>query len=253
MSKRYTPPPTGDAADSTTDVVENTTANGATLSLDGIAGDLLSEQPDASPHAIAQAEADAQAQADNPTDGNGDTFNPAIHAQNADGSPRKTVGGNWAKKRGNKGKGGAPALKLPGGAVSAPAPDNKEIAARASGVAAANLLIVLGMGIGGDEWQPRVLKEHGIDEKAMLEQAWGDYFVATGTTDIPPGWALVAACGMYALPRFSMPATKSRVKGVGAWFKKKYASWRLRKHGLKAEYADNPDGKRNKGESADET
>jgi hypothetical protein len=72
----------------------------------------------------------------------------------------------------------------------------------------------------------------------MLESAFGDYFEATGKTDIPPGMALTVAIGGYMLPRFTMPKTRSRMGKVKDWFVKKLADRKLRKHGLKAEKVD---------------
>jgi hypothetical protein len=110
--------------------------------------------------------------------------------------------------------------------------------ARASGKMAANLLMTLGVVAGGEEWQPLKDPQSGLDEKQMLESAFGDYFEATGKTDIPPGMALTVAIGGYMLPRFTMPKTRSRMGKVKDWFVKKLADRKLRKHGLKAEKVD---------------
>lgn len=197
---------------------------------------LLNEQPDVQEHAVAQARAEAQAQIG--ADVNGEHFNAAIHAANADGSPRKTQGGAWAKKRGNGAKKGATAtgaakVVIPGGAGVTQAQLNKEQLARKGGAGAANLALMLGIGIGGDEWQPRKDDRIGLDEKAMLEQVFGDYFVAKDWPDLPPGWALVAGLGMYALPRFGMPKTRSRMQRAKDWIGAKIVQWRAHRAGLK--------------------
>jgi len=109
------------------------------------------------------------------------------------------------------------------------------VQARATGVASANMLISLGRAIGGEEWKPIKNTEYKIDEKLNLENAFADYFEATGKTDIPPGMALTIAVGAYALPRFTMPATQKRAGKVKQWFVKLLADRKLKKHGMKAQ------------------
>jgi hypothetical protein len=104
----------------------------------------------------------------------------------------------------------------------------------------ANLVIALCVGVGGEDFVPRKDKATGLDEKAMLEAVFGDYFVATGKTDLPPGWALVAGMAMYVVPRFGMQKTQTRVQKVKAWLVVKYVNWKARRAGLKAR-AHNPD------------
>jgi hypothetical protein len=190
-----------------------------------IAATLAAEQPDVQPHAIEQAEATRAADATK--DKYGNAFDPKIHASNADGSPRRTVRGAWALKRGNKGKAAASppssnGIVLPGASSGASA---KEQEARAGGAGAANLFLMLCVGLGGQEWQPIKDDKTGKDDKAMLEHAFGDYFVSRNWGDLPPGWALVAALCIYAGPRFTMPQTTTRLQRVKLWFAGKYGAW----------------------------
>jgi hypothetical protein len=205
-----------------------------TATLDAIAATLVSEKPEVQPHAIAQADAERAAAVGKDSQGN--DFNPAIHAVNADGSPRKTMTGRYALKRGRKSDSdksadsstSAKGIVLPGGKPSMTA---KEQSARSGGVGAANLLLMVSVGLGGDEWQPRKDEKSGLDEKAMLEQAFGDFFVAKGYEDLPPGWALVAALGMYAMPRFHMPKTQTRMQKLRAWIGAKIGAWKANRVG----------------------
>lgn len=199
---------------------------------------LISEQPAVQEHAIEQAKAEAKASEGQ--DANGEAFNPAIHAQNADGTPRKTVGGAYAKKRGRKSgsattaSGSGPKVVIPGGAsVSEPATLAKDQLARKGGAQAASLLLALCVGLGGDEWQPRKDDKIGLDERAMLQEVFGEYFVSTNRADLPPGWALTAGLAFYALPRFGMPKTQSRLARVKNWIGAKIVQWRARRAGLK--------------------
>lgn len=108
---------------------------------------------------------------------------------------------------------------------------------------AARVLVNISVGVGGEDFVPRMLEGPGgvkINEMEALESAFGDYFLAKDIEDLPPGWALAGVLAMYYLPRLQMPKTRERAKGFFAWCKAKWASWRLRKHGLKAV----PTGKR---------
>ncbi len=211
-SESSTPPPASDVSD--------------------IAATLAGERPDVQPHAIEAAK--AQTAAEVKLDKAGTAFDPSKHT----GSILKD--GTWRTRKGvPAGPAGAAAPsagKSPsklGGPTNAPTPtNNKEIAGRASGKAAASLLLMAGVGLGGEEWQPRLDDKLGIDERGMLEMAFGDYFVATGKTDIPPGWALVAAVGMYALPRFAMPKTRSRLAVVKSWIGAKIVKWKAKRAGI---------------------
>lgn len=210
------------------------TPGGADVSTIGVT--LMDEQPAVQEHAINQANADALAQAAN--DVNGQPFNAGIHAVNADGSPRKTAKGIWALKRGKKAGTAQPAtpsakLNIPGGTAPTADAQHKEQMARRGGAGAANLLMAVAVGLGGQEWQPRADAKTGMNEKEMLEGVFGDYFVATGKTDLPPGWALVAGLSMYALPRFGMPQTRGRLARVKNWIGAKIVQFKARRAGLK--------------------
>lgn len=194
-----------------------------------IAALLVSEQPDVQPHAIEQAETERAAGA--VQDKFGTPFNESVHAKNPDGTPRKTVRGAWALKRGNKGKDAKP-VAASNGIVLPGAPSAmsvKEQESRAAGAGAANLMFALAVGLGGTDWQPRVDEKTGQNEKVMLEHAFGEYFVSKQWGDLPPGLALCAALSMYVLPRFAMPATRSRMQRFKEWCASKYGAWKARR------------------------
>jgi hypothetical protein len=192
----------------------------------------VTEKPDVQPHAIEQADAERAAAVGK--DAQGNSYDPNIHAQNPDGSPRKTVRGTYALKRGRKGgkspTGAAPTQSangviLPGASANMSA---KEQESRHAGAAAANLMLAVSVGIGGEEWQPVIDDKTGKNEKLMLEMAFGDYFAAKQWGDLPPGLALCAAVCMYAVPRFGMPKTKTRMQRFKEWLGAKYGAWKGR-------------------------
>lgn len=102
--------------------------------------------------------------------------------------------------------------------------------ARAAGVAAAGLTFMTCTALGGAEWKPR---EEPINERNVMEEAYGNYFVAKNITDFPPGVALSIALCMYAAPRFTMPETRSRMSRFKTWTVAKVANWKLRREARK--------------------
>jgi len=214
---------------------------GSVADLTQIADDLITSQPEVQEHAIAQESAqddERAAQYADLRDRDGNPFDPAIHKTNGAGEPTVSTLGKLIKKPGRK-----PAQKpgAGGSTVGGVSPgDGGQAAqvraqARASGTLSANLLIQIGIVAGGEEWHPRVNADIGLDEKTMLENAFADYFEATGKTDIPPGLALTVAVGAYTLPRFTMPKTRGRIAKARDAIKKWWINRKLKKHGMKAE------------------
>lgn len=193
----------------------------ADVSIEGIAQSLITEEPAPQQHVIDSVRAE---QSQN-VDALGTVFDSTVH----DASGKKNAKGTWLLKRGRKSggtnetskapKAGNSNLKIPG--QMAPAGPSKEQLARQGGAGAANLFIALSSLMLGEEWLPQTNPSLNIDEKVMLESAFGDYFVATGKSDLSPGWALAAVMVFYAARRFHMPVTRSRLQRVTAWTKTK--------------------------------
>ena len=214
--------------------------------LDDIANTLADSMPEVQEHAINNEKvkndaikekwADLRDVAGNPFDAN-------IHKTNKQGEPTLSGTGKLIKRPKPKQPKESGSI-LGGAAIEKNKPqvvDNEAAAklqGRASGKMVANLMLTLGVVVGGDEWQPMQDKTSGLDEKEMLETAFADYFEATGKTDIPAGMALTVAIGGYMLPRFLMPKTQTRLGRVKSWFIQKLADRKLRKHGLKSEKMD---------------
>lgn len=218
---------------------------GLTANIESIANDLSSTMPDVQDHAIEQeilSENEKLAQYSHLKDTDGNSFDPSIHKTNKAGEPTLSTKGKLIKKPGRKP--GANAANsagkqssVVGGAQSVTTDKDQQarLQARASGTMAANLVLQIGIVAGGEEWHPRIDEQTGLDEKTMLEGAFADYFEATGKTDIPPGMALTVALGAYALPRFTMPKTQSRLSKLKMGLKQWWINRKLKKHGLKAE------------------
>lgn len=218
--------------------------------LDDVADSLINAMPEPQQHAIDQATAEAkieegtQAPSNQSTDATstevdaaGVVWNADLHATSADGSHPKTAAGFWKKKRGAKSGSPRPSSVI-GGRKSAPAaptgPTQTEIAhaqGMAAGAAMAHTIFMMGQALGGSEWAPR---KNPIDEATMMEQAWGNYFVATGRTDFPPGMALGIALCTYAAPRFTMPETRGRMSRFKLWIAAKIVKRKLKKKGINA-------------------
>lgn len=200
--------------------------------ISAIASDLAADMPAVQQHAIDLAMQNAGQQAQTPS-GNGEAFNPAIHATNPDGSPKMRVDGGFALKRGRKSGAATQSKVAKPQSAATPQVSESEVAARQSGAVMAALCIQLGVVMGGDEWQPRRDDSIGLDEQKQMENAFANYFTAKGYTDIPPGAALAICIGAYALPRFTMPKTRTRLAKVKDWVVAKFVQWRARKNGVK--------------------
>lgn len=200
-------------------IADNTPSHGVTV--EGIAQSLVGEEPAPQLHVIESVQAEQSANVDSV----GTVFDSSLH----DASGKKNAKGVWLSKRGRKAggtnetsktpKAGNSNLKIPG--QMAPAGPSKEQLARQGGAGAANLFIALSSLMLGEEWLPQTNPSLNIDEKLMLESAFGDYFVATGKSDLSPGWALAAVMVFYSARRFHMPVTRSRLQKITAWTKTK--------------------------------
>lgn len=220
---------------------------GQSANLETIANNLSAEMPDVQEHALEQEilnENDKLAQYSHLKDSDGNGFDPAVHKTNKAGEPTLSTKGKLIKKPGRK-AGAKPGAQgghgsVVGGAHNQPVDKAAEqrMQARASGTMAANLILQIGIVAGGEEWHPRVDEQTGLNEKLMLENSFADYFEATGKTDIPPGMALTVAIGAYALPRFTMPKTQSRLSKIKMGLKQWWINRKLKKHGLKVTPSD---------------
>jgi hypothetical protein len=219
--------------------------------VDALADAITQEIPEPQENAIAQAIKDQEKE--NPAaasgavelDALGIPWNPAEHATGKDGKGVRTATGTWRKRRGIKGS--ASHLNTGAARASEPKEDpsvtekrNLELQNRMAGAATATMLIRISTALGGAEFQPRVVSVPGgisYNEEQFLQGAFGDYFVAKGYTDIPPGAVLASALLMYYAPRFQSPEVRARGSKFVRWFKDKgewiYFKWKYRKSGGK--------------------
>jgi hypothetical protein len=241
--------PTKDKPTSSDNERLNTTAESSGThvpdALDQIAQNLTDTMPEVQRHAIdqeRQQQDERQAKFSELRDSDGQPFDPSVHKTDRDGNPTISTLGKLIKKPGRKPGSSATKSTIGGASIIAsagPAPDQvARMQARQCGNMAANLLMQIGVVAGGDEWYPREDKATGLNEKTMLETAFGDYFEAAGIIDIPPGFALTLAIGGYALPRFMMPKTKTRAQRGLAWVKKWWINRKLKKHGMQVEESE---------------
>jgi hypothetical protein len=190
--------------------------------------EILEAMPEPQQHAIdaatqtAEETSNAQPDNGNPASTVDDSvWNPAIHATGRDGKGIRTKSGGWRKRRG---KAGQPSQVHTGSSnVVRPEPVADDASARAAGAAAAASVFMLGRAFGGESWSPTA------DEVKLQSDAWGNYFVAKGVTDFPPGVALTIALASYAGPRFFTPETKQRAGVIKHWFSVRVAKWRVKK------------------------
>lgn len=173
-------------------------------------------------------------------------FDPDMHVTDADGQPKLTSKGKLRKRPGRKAGSVSGGRKASAGGSKISTGDHSNALhrqqARMSGTAAANALVMFGVVMGGNEWAPMLDEREGLDERAQLQTAFGDYFEAKEMHDIPPGVALSIALVAYAAPRFTMPQTKSKMQKLKEWVAVKIAKRKVRKNGAQSDIGN--DGKR---------
>lgn len=194
------------------------------------AEEIISQMPDVQEHAIQAAESERAASNPPPApegaqvDEFGTPFNPEIHT----GSKLKN--GRWRERKKKDGAASPKSVigipKQSTGNAAPVGPSQDEISARAAGVAAAGSIFMLGMMFGGEEWAPIT---DPIDEKSNMEKAFGDYFVAKGVQDFPPGAALAIVLLGYAAPRFTMPKTRQRASSIKEWIAIRITKWKVKR------------------------
>ena len=217
------------------EVPEPENAPSGVADLDSITESLVSASPEPNTAAIEASgqkeERIKEAYADL-RDSRGNRFDPEIHVTDENGEPKLTMKGKLRMRPGRKSKVAGADKAAIGGALPTREgmTHQQKMQARMTGDAAASALITLGVVVGGDEWNPITDAETGIDEKANLSHAFGDYFEAKEMTDIPPGVALTIAISAYVIPRFTMPKTKTRVQRFKEWIATKIAQRKMRKN-----------------------
>jgi len=194
-----------------------------------VLGDQMAgEMPEPQEHAIEAESGDGAdldfGRQDAPVDRQGRSFDPNLHSINDDGSPRLTTSGYLRVKRGMGGARGA----------SYVAPSVEPPGAMQAGQAIADTIFGVCHMAFGDEWLPRVDATTGINERAAMAMAWGKYLDEKGIDDIPPGIAVVIVTATYALPRFAMPKTRTRIAPAWQRFKMwagvRWQTWKGRRN-----------------------
>lgn len=153
-------------------------------------------------------------------------FDPAIHAANEDGTPKRRADGSYALKRGRKAgqtsnlppKGNAPAASVSAPTqeegITAPARISPDEAARQS----ANLVINCAVWICGD----KIGIPQDKAEADGLLFSFKNYYESRGVPNIPPEIGLFAALGSYLVPRFrASEKARSLFERAGLWIKSK--------------------------------
>lgn len=121
-------------------------------------------------------------------------------------------------------------------------PDEKrKTEAQLTGAGFAQVTFLAATIIGGPDFQPAFNPLTQMHDAEMLTKAYADYCYAKGVTDLSPGIVLSLALLSYAAPRFTKPATQSRVKSMWEFTKRFFGKFR-RKNG--ARFDPRNDGER---------
>lgn len=149
-------------------------------------------------------------------------FDPTIHAQNEDGSPKLKTDGSYALKRGRKA--GSVAAALPPknapqkNAVGEPAiVSHPTISIDEAARQSANLVINAAVWTLGEE----VGKPLDKGEADGLKLSFKNYYEARGVPDIPPEIGLFIAIGSYIGPRLMHEKSKTKLERIGSWIQTK--------------------------------
>lgn len=191
---------------------------------------IAEQAPAIQQHAIDEAERQrTETDSQIPVDSKGVKFDPKIHT----GSKLKS--GEWRMRK------GASSLGKPSAKKSTEAKTGELILtaeqegkARMAGAAAASMMFASLTQFFGDEWQPRSEREAGFDERKLMSDAFGDYFVAKNISDFPPGITLAFVTMGYFCARLNMPKTKEKVSRFKTWIALRIAKRKLKKEFAKA-------------------
>jgi len=216
---------------------------------EGLAEDHTEQAPEPSEHAIAAEEEKEQTA---PTDDFGEPFDPAKHQAHADGTPKKTKAGRWAKKPGAK-KGSEPHNKANRSSASTLSTGSRaggrgqnsgqdegatEQEYRMAAEGLVNTVYMLGNMIGGDEWSPvQQTDDKGnivYDEYVYGVDVWERYFRAKGIQDVPPGMAVTIWTLVVVGPRVTQgPNTREKAAYLFGSLKEKWRKWRKKRQKAK--------------------
>lgn len=142
-------------------------------------------------------------------------FDPAIHAVNEDGTPKRKADGSLALKRGRK-AGSAATSALPPKTVAAPViagEQEKRLSLDQAARESANLVINVAVWtLGAEVGQP-------IDkaEAEGLRLSFRNYYEARGVPDLPPEIGLFIALGSYIGPRLMHEKSQTKLEKVKLW------------------------------------
>lgn len=173
----------------------------------GETGNTSSDSPGISIAGLAETHAEVHAE-----------FDPAIHAVNPDGTPKRKADGTLALKRGRKAGNAASVLPPKSAAQSVVAGEaEKRLSLDQAARESANLVINVAVWtLGAEVGQP-------IDkaEAEGLRLSFRNYYEARGVPDLPPEIGLIVALGSYIGPRLMHEKSQSKMEKVKAWIQHK--------------------------------
>jgi hypothetical protein len=146
-------------------------------------------------------------------------FDPAIHAVNADGTPKRKADGTLALKRGRK-AGTAAGSALPPKSAAAQTvvgEQEKRLSLDQAARESANLVINVAVWTLGSEVGQPIDKA----EAEGLRLSFRNYYEARGVPDLPPEIGLFIALGSYIGPRLMHEKSQSKMDKVKLWLSSK--------------------------------
>jgi hypothetical protein len=223
-----------------------------------IASSLIGSMPDVQQHAIDLESVKSEEYAEKYSDlfdKNGTPFTAELHKTKRDGSPTISKLGKCMLKPDSGQKSNTPSAKASttqdsdhSSAENVEMSEADKQKCLALGKVSATTIFAMGRMIGGEEWTPQ--KSGGYDEAAAMQDAFSEYYIATGKSEMSPTTGLILAIGSYAAPRFTMPKTQAKTKSIT---QKAFAWWHNRKGKKEARAAQNAEEVRKDSEKKDMT
>lgn len=153
-------------------------------------------------------------------------FDPARHAQNPDGSPKRKADGSYASKRGRKPGQANPLPPKESGTIKpsekvdsvATVQEVPRISPDEAARQSANLIINASVWICGEDIGKPIDKA----ESEGLKISFVNYYESRGVPNIPPEIGLLAAIASYIAPRYrKSQSAQGKIKAAISWLKEK--------------------------------
>jgi hypothetical protein len=146
-----------------------------------------------------------------------DSENVLWNAQQHSAPPKKNSDGTWRRKRGTSGTPVTPAASNDPALTG----DLSRVECRKAAALTVMQLFTFSQMIFGNEWAPVIDLAQGIDERAVLMEAWEGFYAEYGIIKMPAWMSLTVVMGSFAGRRMMMPQTQAKMAAMWEWVQEK--------------------------------